>query len=60
MTRLRLIPISLLTGTALLMAQDPQNGGWRRFGDPLPALPLRHPRLLRPPRLPKLSLPSLR
>jgi hypothetical protein len=37
MTRLRLIPISLLTGTALLMAQDPQNGGWRRFGDPLPA-----------------------
>jgi hypothetical protein len=37
MTRLRLIPLSLLTGTALLMAQDQQNGGWRRFGDPLPA-----------------------
>ena len=37
MTRLRLIPLSLLTSTALLMAQDPQNGGWRRFGDPLPA-----------------------
>jgi hypothetical protein len=37
MTRLRLIPLSLLTGTALLMAQDPQNGGWRRFGEPLPA-----------------------
>src|SRR5260370_21804077 len=37
MTRVRLIPLSLLTGTALLMAQDPQNGGWRRFGDPPPA-----------------------
>src|SRR5260370_29239417 len=37
MPRVRLIPLSLLTGTALLFAQDPQNGGWRRFGDPPPA-----------------------
>src|SRR6516225_5424892 len=37
MTRLRLIALGLLTGTALLMAQAPQTGGWRRFGDPLPA-----------------------
>ena len=37
MTRLRLIALNLLTGTALLLAQDPQTGGWRRFGDPPPA-----------------------
>jgi hypothetical protein len=37
MTRLRLITINLFTGTALLFAQDPQNGGWRRWNDPPPA-----------------------
>ncbi|MCX6630583.1 MAG: hypothetical protein NTW28_23455 [Candidatus Solibacter sp.] len=37
MTRLRLIALSFLTGTALLLAQDPQNGGWRRWNDPPPA-----------------------
>ena len=37
MTRLRLIALNLLTGTAVLLAQDPQTGGWRRFGEPLPA-----------------------
>src|ERR1035438_9142737 len=34
MTRLRLITINLFAGTALLLAQDPQTGGWRRFNDP--------------------------
>src|ERR1035437_3655643 len=37
MTRLRLITINLFAGTALLLAQDPQTGGWRRFNDPPPA-----------------------
>src|ERR1022692_1326809 len=37
MTRLRLIAVNLFTGTALLMAQNPQTGGWRRFNDPPPA-----------------------
>jgi hypothetical protein len=32
-----MIALNLLTGTAVLLAQDPQTGGWRRFGDPLPA-----------------------
>ncbi len=36
MTRLRLIAVNLFTGTALLLAQDPQSGGWRRFNDPPP------------------------
>ena len=36
MTRLRLIALNLLTGTAVLLAQDPQTGGWRRWDDPLP------------------------
>src|ERR1700690_4202819 len=36
-TRLRLIAVNLFTGTALLMAQNPQTGGWRRFNDPPPA-----------------------
>src|ERR1019366_4680082 len=37
MTRLRLIALNLFTGTALLLAQDPQTGGWRRWNDPPPA-----------------------
>jgi hypothetical protein len=37
MTRLRLITLNLLTGSALLFAQDPQTGGWRRWNDPPPA-----------------------
>jgi hypothetical protein len=37
MTRFRLIALNLFTGTALLLAQDPQNGGWRRWNDPPPA-----------------------
>jgi hypothetical protein len=37
MTRLRLIALSLFTGSALLLAQDPRNGTWRRFNDPPPA-----------------------
>src|SRR5450759_4577347 len=37
MTRLRLIALNLFTGTGLLLAQDPQNGGWRRWNDPPPA-----------------------
>src|ERR1017187_2797841 len=37
MTRLRLIAVNLFTGTALLLAQAPQTGGWRRFNDPPPA-----------------------
>src|ERR1039457_6565096 len=36
MTRLRLIALNLFTGTALLLAQDPQTGGWRRWNDPPP------------------------
>lgn len=37
MTRLRLIAVNLFTGSALLLAQDPQKGGWRRWSDPPPA-----------------------
>lgn len=37
MTRFRLLTTNLFAGTALLLAQDPQSGGWRRFGDPPPA-----------------------
>src|ERR1035437_1880934 len=37
MTRLRLIALNLFTGTALLLAQDPQTGGGRRWNDPPPA-----------------------
>ena len=37
MTRLRLITINLFAGTSLLLAQSPQNGGWRRWNDPPPA-----------------------
>ena len=37
MTRLRLIALNLFTGTALLLAQDPQTGGWRRWNDAPPA-----------------------
>src|ERR1035437_9534998 len=37
MTRFRLITVNLFAGTALLLAQDPQNGGWRRWNDPPPA-----------------------
>src|ERR1017187_276172 len=37
MTRFRLIALNLFTGTALLLAQAPQNSGWRRFNDPPPA-----------------------
>jgi len=36
MTRFRLITLNLLTGTSLLLAQDPQTGGWRRWNDPPP------------------------
>ena len=38
MTHLRLIAINLFTGSALLLAQDPQSGGWRRWSD-LPPTP---------------------
>jgi hypothetical protein len=37
MTRFPLIALNLFTGTALLLAQAPQNSGWRRFSDPPPA-----------------------
>jgi hypothetical protein len=37
MTRFPLIALNLFAGTALLLAQAPQNGGWRRFNDPPPA-----------------------
>ena len=36
MTRFRLITLNLITGTTLLLAQDPQTGGWRRWNDPPP------------------------
>ncbi|MEO8368268.1 MAG: hypothetical protein ABI806_03645 [Candidatus Solibacter sp.] len=36
MTRLRIITLNLLTGTSLLLAQDPQTGGWRRWNEPAP------------------------
>lgn len=39
MTSLRYISLTLFTGTALLLAQDPQTGGWRRAGDPPPVPP---------------------
>jgi hypothetical protein len=37
MTRLPLIALNLFAGTALLLAQDPRNGTWRRWNDPPPA-----------------------
>src|ERR1039458_488512 len=37
MTRFRLIALNLFTGTALLLAQAPQNSGGRPFNDPPPA-----------------------
>src|SRR5450631_1548735 len=37
MTRFPLIALNLFAGTALLLAQAPQNSGWRRFNDPPPA-----------------------
>src|ERR1017187_9593237 len=37
MTRFPLIALNLFAGTALLLAQAPQNSGWRRFTDPPPA-----------------------
>jgi hypothetical protein len=37
MTRFPLIAVNLFAGTALLLAQAPQNSGWRRFNDPPPA-----------------------
>ncbi len=40
MTRLRYLSLTLFSGTALLLAQDPQTGGWRRAGDPAPAPPV--------------------
>src|ERR1039457_6152621 len=39
MTRIPLIALNLFAGTALLLAQAPQNSGWRRFNDPPPAPP---------------------
>ena len=32
-----LIALNLFTGSALLLAQDPRNDGWRRWNDPPPA-----------------------
>src|ERR1022692_4610502 len=43
MTRLRLIAVNLFTGTALLLAQGPQTGGWRRFNDPPAPAPQAQP-----------------
>ncbi|MCU1238899.1 MAG: hypothetical protein JWP63_6866 [Candidatus Solibacter sp.] len=37
MTRLRNLSFTLFAGSALLLAQTPQTGGWRRAGDPPPA-----------------------
>src|ERR1019366_9101485 len=37
MTRIPLIALNLFAGTSLLLAQAPQNSGWRRFNDPPPA-----------------------
>jgi hypothetical protein len=37
MTRIPFIALNLFAGTALLLAQAPQNSGWRRFNDPPPA-----------------------
>src|ERR1039457_116394 len=37
MTRFPFIALNLFAGTALLLAQAPQNNGWRRFNDPPPA-----------------------
>jgi hypothetical protein len=36
MTSLRYLSLTLLTGTALVFAQAPQTGTWRRAGDPAP------------------------
>ena len=44
MTRLRIITLNLLTGTSLLLAQDPQTGGWRRWNEtPAPPAPQTQP-----------------
>lgn len=40
---LRTFSLTLFTGTALLFAQDPQTGGWRRAGDPVPPPPANAP-----------------
>uniref|UniRef100_Q029W3 Uncharacterized protein n=1 Tax=Solibacter usitatus (strain Ellin6076) TaxID=234267 RepID=Q029W3_SOLUE len=40
MRSLRNLSLTLLSGTALLLAQDPQTGGWRRAGDPPPPAPV--------------------
>src|SRR5437899_11615743 len=40
MTSLRNLSLTLFSGTALLLAQDPQAGGWRRAGDPPPPAPV--------------------
>jgi hypothetical protein len=39
MTSFRSLSLTLFTGSALLLAQDPQSGGWRRAGDPAPVPP---------------------
>ena len=39
MNSLRYLSLTLFTGTALIFAQNPQTGGWRRAGDPAPAPP---------------------
>ena len=36
MTSFRNFSLTLFAGSALLLAQDPQAGGWRRAGDPPP------------------------
>jgi len=40
MRSLRNLSLTLFSGTALLLAQDPQTGGWRRAGDPPPPPPV--------------------
>ncbi|MEO8592073.1 MAG: hypothetical protein ABI759_02020 [Candidatus Solibacter sp.] len=48
MTRFRLLTLTLFTGSTLLLAQDPQTGGWRRWSEtPQPA-----------PRTPSAAAPS--
>ncbi len=49
MTRLRYLSLTLLSGTAMLFAQDPQTGGWRRAGDPPPATPVERAQPAAPP-----------
>ena len=40
MTSFRYLSLTLFTGTALLLAQNPQTGGWRRASDPTPPPPV--------------------